>query len=200
MKQSLNEQFRRMQKLAGIITEGMSSSATYEGDPVNVVAMYNSIEDAMEGVRNYLARGTGDITFDQWMKGDGRYYMKDLAGSGQIAHIAGMGETAGSQPPMLVDASELEGGNGLNEGMGETVSFDGQDMEVVAKYPNMAAAIKGIMGYLKANPEMFMAWMQGDGVPALEQYGMDIPVVHLAAPNEAPGTQPPLVVSMEELD
>jgi hypothetical protein len=200
MKQPLNEQFRRMQKLAGIITEGMSSSATYEGDPVNVVAMYNSIEDAMKGVRNYLARGTGDITFDQWMKGDGRYYMKDLAGSGQIAHIAGMGETAGSQPPMLVDASELEGGNGLNEGMGETVSFDGAEMEVVAKYPNMAAAMKGIAKYLQSNPEMFMQWVTGDGAAAMEEYGTSTPVVHLAGPGEAPGTQPPIIASMDELD
>jgi len=108
MKQPLNEQFRRMQKLAGIITEGMSSTATYEGDPVTIVAMYDNIGDAVEGAKKYLDGGNGEITSDQWMDADGRYYMQDLAGSTQIAHIAGVGEVPGSQPPMLVDASELD--------------------------------------------------------------------------------------------
>ena len=108
MKQPLNEQFRRMQKLAGIITEGMSSTAMYEGDPVTIVAMYDNIGDAIEGAKEYLNGGAGEITADQWMDADGKYYMEDLADADQIAHIAGPGEVPGTQPPMLVDASELE--------------------------------------------------------------------------------------------
>ena len=88
----------------------------------------------------------------------------------------------------------------LNEGMGETVSYDGEEMEVVAKYPNMAAAMKGIAKYLQSNPEMFMQWVTGDGAAAMEEYGTSTPVVHLAGPGEAPGDQPPIIASMDELD
>ena len=88
----------------------------------------------------------------------------------------------------------------LNEGMGETVSYDGEEMEVVAEYPNMIAAIKGIMKYLGEDDEMFRMWMEGDGLPALQEYGLTTPVVHLAGPGEAPGDQPPIIVSMDELD
>jgi hypothetical protein len=200
MKQPLNEQFRRMQKFAGIITEGMSSGTTYEGDPVTVVAMYNSIGDAIRGAKKYLDGGTGEITSDQWMKAEGRYYMQDLAGSTQIAHIAGVGEAPGSQPPMLVDASELEGSLNEQAGSGRSVGYDGDDWEVVSEYPNMLKAIEGVIEYLRSNPEMFMNWMTGDGLPALKQYGLNTPVVHLAGPGETPGTQPPMVVAMDELD
>ena len=89
----------------------------------------------------------------------------------------------------------------ITEGMNEaTVGYDGDDWDVVSEYPNMLEAIEGVIEYLRSNPEMFMNWMIGDGLPALKQYGLNTPVVHLAGPGETPGTQPPMVVAMDELD
>ena len=157
MKQPLSEQFRKMQKLAGIITESYA-------DYYNEQEKY--FEELEAAVNSGRATPEESKMYDEWVK-----------------------------------AREEGGGASAPGGVHEaTVGYDGGDWEVVSKYPNMLEAIEGVIEYLRSNPEMFMNWMTGDGLPALKQYGLTTPVIHLAGPGETPGTQPPMVVAMDELD
>ncbi len=152
MKQPLSEQFRKMQKLAGIITEASDEAKKIHADLGLEVPEFKSREEE--------------------------------------EHFWHMHNLEKQREKAMKKVEEAEA----------TVGYDGDDWEVVSEYPNMLEAIEGVIEYLRSNPEMFMNWMIGDGLPALQQYGLSTPVIHLAGPGETPGSQPPMVVAMDELD
>lgn len=263
MKQPLNEQFRRMQKLAGIITESTDKLATLSDDEQKVVndilgqlneeeLTEGSFNSMLQKVKDYAKKGaitagviaallaTPNLTTAQqtqirdaakienlsaqssdyqfgaklvstykanpkaseaWYAQNRNTSIVDLikraAKSNDANDIEDLGKQFKSNPIALKYLQAMSKTQPLKE---ETVGYDGDDWEVVSEYPNMVEAIKGVMEYLQSNPEMFMNWMTGDGLPALKQYGLTTPVIHLAGPGEVPGTQPPMVVAMDELD
>lgn len=248
MKQSLNEQFRRMQKLAGIITESYADyyneqekyfeeleAAVNSGRATPEESkMYDEWVKAREEGGGASAPGgvheaEGGTQYDILQNGEGgedlfqdkeeivQYFERrgilnfELEDGEQISVEDGVdrmmnGETLVVTNEELVEMGDdyaewsVEPVGNLNEQAGRTVGYDGDDWEVVSEYPNMLKAIEGVIKYLRSNPEMFMDWMIGDGLPALKQYGLTTPVIHLAGPGETPGSQPPMVVAMDELD
>jgi hypothetical protein len=94
----------KLTKNAQLLNENTSErqEVYYDDGLFNIQAKYPNLETAIQGVKQYLDRGNGLVTFDQWEKAE----VDHLNFDGPCYFLVGPDEEPGQHPPLLVSVRD----------------------------------------------------------------------------------------------